>query len=389
MTVRNLIRTLHLYVGLVAGFLFALFGVTGSWLTYAPRFDAALAGFQTPAEGRRPVSMGAMLASVRAASPDAVHAVRAVFPRAPDSPAVFYSNYGQHFIGPHWRYSYVDPYTGRVLASRRLLDVSGPLDSQITAWAFLLHSGFIFGQAGLSATGVIAVLCLLLLLSGVYLWWPRGRWAPSAFLVLAPLRSPAFIHQAHRVFGLYVATLLAVIAFTAIHFGLASPFRRVVAAVLPTSAPAHDRHAGAAAPPRRGPPLGVDAAISVAQRLYPRRELRQVVILPGGDYFIGLAPSDRAGDLTGETAIMVPGFSGGAVQVVDPARERAGDTVLRWQRPLHTGDAFGPAGRAVVFALGFAPLGLFATGLILWLRKRRGVRRAPAARDRVRPQTQA
>jgi uncharacterized iron-regulated membrane protein len=49
----------------------------------------------------------------------------------------------------------------------------------------------------------------------------------------------------------------------------------------------------------------------------------------------------------------------------------SGDTFVAWQLPLHNGKAFGVVGRVVVCLLGFVPLIMAVTGIVIWLRKSR------------------
>jgi uncharacterized iron-regulated membrane protein len=50
----------------------------------------------------------------------------------------------------------------------------------------------------------------------------------------------------------------------------------------------------------------------------------------------------------------------------------AGETLMHWFFPLHSGTAFGTPGMVAMCATGLTPLLLVATGLAVWLRKRRG-----------------
>jgi uncharacterized iron-regulated membrane protein len=52
-------------------------------------------------------------------------------------------------------------------------------------------------------------------------------------------------------------------------------------------------------------------------------------------------------------------------------RGPAGDRLLSWLFPLHSGEALGLAGRVAWTGFGLAPMLPFATGLWLWLRRRR------------------
>jgi len=52
----------------------------------------------------------------------------------------------------------------------------------------------------------------------------------------------------------------------------------------------------------------------------------------------------------------------------------AGETLMHWLFPLHSGTAFGMPGRVAMCLTGLAPLLLVGTGLWVWLKKRRGER---------------
>jgi uncharacterized iron-regulated membrane protein len=64
------------------------------------------------------------------------------------------------------------------------------------------------------------------------------------------------------------------------------------------------------------------------------------------------------------------------LRVRDPLRAPAGDRFLDWQFPLHTGEAFGSAGRLLITVAGLAPAAFMLTGLAVWWRRKvsRGAR---------------
>ena len=55
-------------------------------------------------------------------------------------------------------------------------------------------------------------------------------------------------------------------------------------------------------------------------------------------------------------------------------RQTAGDIFDEWQLSLHSGEAFGFAGRVLWCIVGFAPLILYVTGILRWLQKRRAAK---------------
>jgi uncharacterized iron-regulated membrane protein len=127
------------------------------------------------------------------------------------------------------------------------------------------------------------------------------------------------------------------------------------------------------------PRIGIDDAVKAAMAAAPGTRLLNV-FLPGGPtdaYRVSLAAT--AG-LSGAPpiAVSVDPYRGRAIAVRDYRSGGAGDAVMLWQRPLHTGDAFGAIGRLLVFISGLLPTFFVITGISMWLMRRRVSRkRAP------------
>ena len=75
------------------------------------------------------------------------------------------------------------------------------------------------------------------------------------------------------------------------------------------------------------------------------------------------------------------------LRVIDPLAARSGDWFVSLLYPLHTGEAFGIAGRILISVVGLMPLLFFVTGLVVWIRFRRkpAKRKAPAVKAAPRP----
>lgn len=90
---------------------------------------------------------------------------------------------------------------------------------------------------------------------------------------------------------------------------------------------------------------------------------------------------------------MIDQYTGSVVAVRDPRQLTAGDHFVAWQFPLHNGEAFGLAGRLIVFASGVAPAVLYVTGVLLWWRRRRPrhreEQREPLAAEAIRNEPSA
>ena len=73
----------------------------------------------------------------------------------------------------------------------------------------------------------------------------------------------------------------------------------------------------------------------------------------------------------GSTLLLIDARNGKVRRRIDATTRTAGDTFLAWQAPLHTGEAFGLAGRVIATIAGLAPALLFVTGSLMWLRRPR------------------
>jgi uncharacterized iron-regulated membrane protein len=97
---------------------------------------------------------------------------------------------------------FVDPYTGAIL---------GELDTERTAyaWAKALHGTLLLGTAGDYLIEIAAGFGVLLIASGLYLWWPRdGRGLRQALLPGVATGGPRRWRNVHAALGAWLAPLL-------------------------------------------------------------------------------------------------------------------------------------------------------------------------------------
>ncbi|HOM15672.1 MAG TPA: PepSY-associated TM helix domain-containing protein, partial [Rubrivivax sp.] len=147
-------RQLHRWLGLVAGSVALLLGLTGTILAWDPVRDAWSA---TPAQGELPVSV---LAERVAANVPGAEEIR----RLPSGDVVVYA-----FDAGQPQALRIDAADGRVL---------GPYEtSAVSRWFKNLHRSFLLGDGGRAATAIVALAMLGLSVSGLVLLLRRmGGW---------------------------------------------------------------------------------------------------------------------------------------------------------------------------------------------------------------------
>ena len=375
-----LISKLHLYVGLWFGALFVLLGLTGSAIAWMPELDAYLnpnlLQASTPAPGQvfQVTPRTLQMVAERLTADPAYGKPSQINPPA-DARDVYVASYRQAakpspFSQAIVRQVMVDPYTLQVKGERDWgrFALSRPL---LMSGMFHLHRYLLSGDVGKTVTGISGVMLLLMAISGLCLWWPRLQWTAirRALTVSHGGSWPRFNYTFHKAAGFFAAPVLAVIAFSGIYFNLPQlvvPLVDLVSTVPDTAKLKNVQQDGAV--------LDAGQAMAAAQQLYPQARVSRIVLPPKQDqpYEIRVRQPDEIAQGDGATRITLDARSGQALRIRDPLTAPYGERFLGWQFPLHTGQAFGVAGRAFITLFGLMPLLFLLTGTVVWWKRRRG-----------------
>ncbi len=124
-------------------------------------------------------------------------------------------------------------------------------------------------------------------------------------------------------------------------------------------------------------PIGVEAAVAVADKVFPDGRLHWILLpsSPTGVYVVGKQGSEEPNRTKTYRNVGVDQYSGQVLHVQDRGKFTAGETFLEWLFPLHSGEAFGAIGRPLALLIGLAPLTLYATGFMRWRQTRRARKR--------------
>lgn len=364
---RRIWLRIHRWLGLTVGAVVVLLGLTGSLLVFDHAIDERLnpALLLSDREGPH-IDVDRAQAAILDAVP-ADH--RLSWLSAPRTDGGVYRGY----VGPpgngFWRLVSVDPVTAEALGERRLGD-------NLMSVVYELHRRLLLGPPGETTVGLVGVIVLLSLGTGVYLWWPRLRHLRPALTLKRNASVTRRQYDLHRTHAIYTLPFLAAIVFSGIFMALTPWLEPVVDRVSPLTEPGADVHAVRGDAATR---IGPSAALSVARTILP--EARWTGIgFPAGEndaYKVAFAEDAHPRGSSGRSYVWVDPWHGKVLAVRRWHELSAGDAFMDWQIPLHNGEAFGLAGRWIVFVTGFVPLVLYITGFRIWLLKRRAARRNP------------
>jgi len=372
--VRRLVVQLHLWVGLTAGLVVSVVGLTGSLYVFAPEISAALNPdlLAPPAAGAGPALHARdVVARVEAATGGAVESVQ--------WPLRERGTFQLKLFGRD-AWLYADPRTGAVLGGD-----GGRASVRLVAWLLEVHTSLTLGEVGYLITGGASLaLALALVSSGLFLWWPRRRAQLGPALVPrwrgATWRRRLF--DLHNVAGAYASALMVVLALTGAYWSFPAAAQRLVDAVTnspPDAAfPASPAEAPRSAWRPGARPLTLAAVLAATDTLFPghaRRNLWMTRDSAGVVYLSWIREPGIAAGGEYRPMAWLDQYTGAVVRRYDPARAPLGTRVTNvWLPPVHYGEVGGLATRLLAVAGGLAPGGLWVTGVVLWWRRRRRTR---------------
>ncbi|QDU34647.1 hypothetical protein KS4_27180 [Poriferisphaera corsica] len=263
----------------------------------------------------------------------------------------------------------VHPITYQVLGDR-------PYYGTFFNFIYAVHMHWLAKIPGWFFNGFASIFAILLLASGLWLWWPGLK--PKLFKQRFKINLQSIRRLAWDIHGLLGATSLIFLIVTTIT-GSYIIFKPIVDAIIPqpqTVAAEVDLNAPIQ-------PLGQMLTTAQQQRddieIYGALFLKAPVDKPQRVNFVG-RPTDES--VPGRYTITLARQGGVIMRISDRtgSNQPLGSVLMDWSTWLHFGTWAGPFSQAFYVLLGFVPSVLFISGLYLYLKKRQSRRKFKLAR---------
>jgi uncharacterized iron-regulated membrane protein len=379
---KRMLFQVHLWVGLVAGLLIALLGISGSALVYRGDIERRIVAdwLTVPVAGERHSLDEAVERALRRFPSREL--ARLVVPPEPSSTVevVLQVPRPRNLAAADLVSVFVDPYTLEVVGVRRKAETA-------MGWLQDFHYALFAGEPGLKVNGVAAIGLLVLALSGPVLWWPgRGRWG-HAFKVR---RGPptATWRDIHAIAGVVAWLALMLITLTALYFAFRSTATAVVTlasgaatvAPPPVSRPfarAHDTDGQVTSTPHLA---SFEALVAAARRAEPTARLDELRPARSAERPASLSFRLPGDHVVGRHRLFLDPLTAEVLRVDRHASLDPGGRLFANMAPWHFGSFGGRLTQWLWFVAGLVPALLLGSGLWLWLRKRQRRARAAGAR---------
>ncbi|WP_285402280.1 sulfite reductase flavoprotein subunit alpha [Luteibacter sp. ME-Dv--P-043b] len=369
---KNVLFQLHWFLGITAGTVLAIMGITGATLAFQ---DEILLSMNPSLEqvvhrheaGEHALPLTEIVARTGEGETGALQRLRV------DATGVRVSMARYEGGRKHWRY--FDPYTGQ-----RLAELKG---EPFFAFVENLHRRLAAGDTGRAVTGACAVTLVFFCLSGLYMRWPRRWWSLRTWFAVAWRRDGrSFLWSLHSVVGTWVMAVYLMIALTGLWWSYGW-YRTAVTSLLGGTP---ERAAGA--PKQRFGTLDLARLQAGLSQAVPGLDSGYLDLrLPGkpgqsasARVQVGEGPHDRAYD-----SLALDPATGAVLSQERYADMPAGRKMLASVFALHSGSFFGLPGRVVVMVSAGGMSLFFVTGWMLYLDRRRKKREARASRLQLSP----
>ncbi len=405
---KNLIFQLHWLLGITAGVVLAVVGITGAMLSFEHDLLKAMnPGVMTVTAQAQALTPAELLARIAVAEPEKTIQSLSLAGDPQESARVGFAPAADAKPGPGGRVRgetrYVNPYSGELLGQ--------PRGEGFFRFTMQVHRWLAADAVGKQIVGASTLALIFFCISGLYLRWPR-RWLDwRAWLRLDwAQKGRSFLWHLHSIVGTWVLAAYLVMALTGLFWSY-DWYRNGLYTITGTPVPAQrggPGGPGTAAPPREGaqqadaraerrassdtptPALDISAAFAAFEAAVPEHSSVNLRLpaAPGQPVEFVYQDPDPAHERANNRVVFEPGTW------IIQAHERyddkpAGQKIMASIFPLHSGAFFGLPG-LILFMVASLVMPLFAiTGWMLYLDRRRKKRAARDAAVALVPATSA
>lgn len=288
--------------------------------------------------------------------------------------------------------AFVDPGNGAVLGDYVYYET-------LVGFADRMHGSLLLGDAGDMVVELAACWTLVMLITGLFMWWPcrqnsAGTWAPQTGLQGRPKWKGW-----HKLIGLYSAVLIAFLIITGLpwasfwgdtvlrpvanELGLGQPpgTRRVSTSSgdYPQPITSHAHHATPQLPwtlqdtpiaesaIQNQSPIDLDTAIQRMREAGMPESMRMFLPTNAAGVYMAYTYPDQP---EGQRTLQLDQYSGEILSDIRFADYGGIGKAVEWGVALHMGNYFGFANQLLMLIPCLGIIGLITTGTIMWWRRR-------------------
>lgn len=364
----------HFYAGLFAAPVLIILAITGALYLFDHELDGLWhRGLLQVQPGDGQAGLVAQEAVLRAAYPEA--ALRSVLlPRAADEAA----RWSLTLADGRRREVFVDPYTTRI---------NGEANPALNPLGIArdLHGNLLTGEVGSHIVELVACWTLVMLVTGLYLWWPRS-WRAAAFVPRLEGSKRALLRDWHAIPSMFNALLVLFLvltglpwsAFWGVRFAALGEHLPLIAASPNFTSELPEAVSGLPwTIQHHGAPTGTPAAratIGVVEAALPRLDSERhgpgvKIVYPAGSagvFLVSYVPARAQGQRT----LYINPADGKVLGDLGWREYSPTARVVEWGVMTHMGRQYGRVNQLAGLFVCLTIIGAAIAGLLLWWQRR-------------------
>lgn len=357
---KKVIRNIHLWLGFASGLVIFILGITGCLLAFEIEIRNATEDFRKVAVEQKPLLPPGLLKAKGEEALDSRHALVAEY-GGPGKAALL-----SYYDATHYELAFFNPYSGQLLQHKNMKKdfFRIVIDGHYYLW--------LPPSIGQPVVATATLIFLLLLITGIVLWWPKNRHARrQRFTLKLNARWRRKNYDLHTVLGFYMSWIAVFLVITGLVMGfqwfarsfyfVTSGGRAMVAHTDPASIPSphSTQHIADKVWPQYADRLAGNKIVQFYFPSDPAGSLEVVVNnKPGTYYHTDVYHHDQ---YTGK--LLAPGerFSNAGFA----------DKLAKMNYDIHVGAVLGLPGKLLAFFASLIAASLPVTGFMIWWGRRR------------------
>jgi len=262
---------------------------------------------------------------------------------------------------------YVHPYTGEIISR------INPAEPTFFKTMLKLHQSLLLDSVGKTILGISTFVVLVILITGIILWWPKNRKILKQRLQLKTNGSwKRLNHDLHVVLGFYCSFFLIIFLVTSLPWSF--KWANEALYTFTNSKPVEKtkitlaKHDGDTA-------LAWQAMLDIAQKELPAAPSWRLSY-QGTEFKDPVSvssPNTKVMHRNGFDQLAIDPFTGALLQVSMHEDSPAGWQIRRYMKPVHTGAIGGIPTKIIAFVVCLLSATFPITGIVLWINRLRKV----------------
>lgn len=211
MNLKKAIGKIHLWLGLSSGLVVFIVAITGCIYAFQTEIKDLTYSFLFVTPQETSVIPPSQISEIAHSAYPEGHLHGILYPTAERSVQAIFFSYGEG--NDHYQIAYINPYSGEVL---KLNDEYADFFRIILDGHFYL---WLPPEIGQPVVASFTLIFLVMVISGLFLWWPKKKNLKKSFTVKWDARWRRKNYDLHQILGFYVMVFALVFALTGLVWG--------------------------------------------------------------------------------------------------------------------------------------------------------------------------